>query len=106
MLADKNSLLCKKQGGPHKSHNSCDCCHFNKDGTPIKKNGGKSKPHFKERKEESVNFTQIVRTELKKALHNKVQKHKKHCKYDSEGDNDLDKSFLSHRSNSTGDYIM
>ena len=41
-------VLCKKHGGPHKSHNTCDCHHFNKDGTPIKKNGGTSKPHSKE----------------------------------------------------------
>ena len=29
---EKQFMLCKKQG-PFKSHNTCDCCHFNKDGT-------------------------------------------------------------------------
>eukprot|EP00804_Cyclotella_cryptica_P020188 CCRYP_010891-RB/>CCRYP_010891-RB protein AED:0.39 eAED:1.00 QI:0/0/0/1/0/0/3/0/376 len=37
---DKHCVLCKKHRGPHKSHNTRDCCQNNKDGTPIKKNGG------------------------------------------------------------------
>ena len=32
---EKHCMLCKKHGGPHKSHNTHDCCCFNKDGTPI-----------------------------------------------------------------------
>eukprot|EP00804_Cyclotella_cryptica_P020838 CCRYP_011449-RA/>CCRYP_011449-RA protein AED:0.36 eAED:0.63 QI:0/0/0/1/0/0.33/3/0/453 len=37
---EKHCVLCKKHGGPHKSHNTRDCRCYNKDGTPIKKNGG------------------------------------------------------------------
>eukprot|EP00804_Cyclotella_cryptica_P008289 CCRYP_016489-RA/>CCRYP_016489-RA protein AED:0.39 eAED:1.00 QI:0/0/0/1/1/1/2/0/392 len=40
---EKHCVLCKKHGGPRKSHNTHDCRHYNKDGTPIKKNGGAGK---------------------------------------------------------------
>ena len=40
MFSDKYCALCKKLGGLHKMHNTCECCHFNPDGTPTKKNGG------------------------------------------------------------------
>ena len=36
---DKHYKLCKKHAGPHKSHITHECHHFNKDSTPIKKNG-------------------------------------------------------------------
>lgn len=35
------------QEGAHKNHNTHDCCHFNKDGTMIKKDGSASKPTSK-----------------------------------------------------------
>eukprot|EP00804_Cyclotella_cryptica_P009898 CCRYP_014162-RA/>CCRYP_014162-RA protein AED:0.44 eAED:0.44 QI:0/-1/0/1/-1/1/1/0/108 len=89
---DKHCVLCKKHGGPHKSHNTRDCHHYNKDGTPIKKNGGAGKPNSKERKPEGANFAQIVRAELKKALRKKSSKRKKHCANDSESDSDSDGS--------------
>eukprot|EP00804_Cyclotella_cryptica_P020405 CCRYP_012622-RA/>CCRYP_012622-RA protein AED:0.45 eAED:1.00 QI:0/0/0/1/1/1/2/0/438 len=75
---DKHCVLCKKHGGPHKSHNTRDCRRYNKDGTPIKKNGG-----AKERKPEGANFAQIVRAELKKALRKKSGKRKKRRANDS-----------------------
>eukprot|EP00804_Cyclotella_cryptica_P018780 CCRYP_007254-RA/>CCRYP_007254-RA protein AED:0.40 eAED:0.81 QI:0/0/0/1/1/1/2/0/299 len=89
---DKHCVLCKKHGGPHKSHNTRDCRRSNKDGTPIKKNGGAGKPHSKERKPEGSNFAQIVRAELKKALRKKSSKHKKRRANDWESDSDSDKS--------------
>eukprot|EP00804_Cyclotella_cryptica_P019778 CCRYP_009682-RA/>CCRYP_009682-RA protein AED:0.44 eAED:0.96 QI:0/0/0/1/0/0.33/3/0/306 len=70
-------VLCKKHGGLHKSHNTRDCRRYHKDGTPIKRNGGAGKPGSKERKPEGVNFAQIVRAELKKALRKKSSKRKK-----------------------------
>eukprot|EP00804_Cyclotella_cryptica_P014293 CCRYP_020762-RA/>CCRYP_020762-RA protein AED:0.44 eAED:0.44 QI:0/-1/0/1/-1/1/1/0/127 len=70
----KHCALCKKHGGLHKSHNTCDCRRYNKDGTPIKKNGGAGKPNSKERKPEGANFAQIVPAELKKALRKKSRK--------------------------------
>jgi hypothetical protein len=39
-FSDKQCILCKKHGGPHKSHNTHDCCNYKPDGTPIKRNGG------------------------------------------------------------------
>ena len=74
--SEKHCVLCKKHGGPHKSHNTCACHRFNKDGTPIKKNGGAGKPHFKERKEEGINFAQIIKMEVKKVLCKKAQEQK------------------------------
>eukprot|EP00804_Cyclotella_cryptica_P015307 CCRYP_005411-RB/>CCRYP_005411-RB protein AED:0.38 eAED:1.00 QI:0/0/0/1/0/0/2/0/442 len=89
---DKHCVLCKKNGGPHKSHNTHDCRSYNKDGTPIKKNGGAGKPHLKERKPEGANFAQIVRAELQKALCKKSSKRKKRRANDLESDSDSDES--------------
>eukprot|EP00804_Cyclotella_cryptica_P023419 CCRYP_000515-RA/>CCRYP_000515-RA protein AED:0.43 eAED:0.43 QI:0/-1/0/1/-1/1/1/0/84 len=69
-----------------------DCRRYNKDGTPIKKNGGAGKPNSKEKKPEGANFAQIVRAELKKALRKKSSKRKKHRTNDSESDSDSDDS--------------
>ena len=44
---EKHCVLCKKHGGAHKSHNTHYCRCYNKDRTPIKKNGGAGKPHAK-----------------------------------------------------------
>eukprot|EP00804_Cyclotella_cryptica_P003036 CCRYP_006032-RA/>CCRYP_006032-RA protein AED:0.40 eAED:0.83 QI:0/0/0/1/1/1/3/0/432 len=89
---EKHCVLCKKHGGLHKSHNTRDCRRYNKDGTPIKKNGGAGKPSSKERKPEGANFAQIVRAELKKALRKKSSKRKKRRANDSESDSDSDDS--------------
>jgi hypothetical protein len=62
---NKHCVLCKKHSRPHKSHNTCNCHHFNKDGTPIKKNGGTGKPDSKEKGSKGVNFVQVFRVELK-----------------------------------------
>eukprot|EP00804_Cyclotella_cryptica_P005117 CCRYP_011552-RA/>CCRYP_011552-RA protein AED:0.22 eAED:0.22 QI:0/-1/0/1/-1/1/1/139/120 len=89
---EKHCLLCKKHGGLHRSHNMCECRHYNKDGTPIKKNGCAGKPHSKERKPEGANFTQIVWAELKKALRKKSSKRKRRCANDSESDSNSEDS--------------
>lgn len=52
----KYCILWKKHRGQHKSHNMHDLPSFNKKG-PIKKNGGESKPHLKEKASEGANFT-------------------------------------------------
>ena len=88
----KHCMLCKKHGGVHKTHNTHDCCHYNKEDTPIKKHGSTGKPHSKERKPEGVNFAQIVRAELKKALRKKSSKRKIHRDKDSESGSDSDDS--------------
>eukprot|EP00804_Cyclotella_cryptica_P021098 CCRYP_020094-RA/>CCRYP_020094-RA protein AED:0.41 eAED:0.41 QI:0/-1/0/1/-1/1/1/0/108 len=89
---EKHCVLCKKHRGPHKSHNTCDCRRYNKDGTPIKKNGDAGKPHSEERKPEGAKIAQIVRAELKKALRKKSSKRKKRRVNDSESDSDSNDS--------------
>jgi hypothetical protein len=89
---EKHCVLCKKHGGAHKTHNTRDCRRYNKDGTPIKKNGGAGKSHPKEKKPEGVNFAQIFRTELRKALRKKSSKRKKRRDRDSGSDSDSDDS--------------
>jgi hypothetical protein len=66
-------MLCKKHGGLHKTHNTCDCHHFNKDGTPIKRNGGAGKPNLEEKGREGANFAQIFCAELRKAFRKHTQ---------------------------------
>jgi hypothetical protein len=92
LCTEKHCMLCKKQGGPHKSHSTCDCHHFNKDGTPIKKNGGAGKPQSKERGCEGASFVQIFLEELKKAFRKHSYKCKTHRTNDSESDDDSDYS--------------
>ncbi len=99
---EKHWMLCKKHGDTHKTHNTRDCRCYNKDGTPIKKNGGTGKSHSKERKPEGVNFAQIFRTELRKALRKKSSKHKRHHDKDSESDSNSDNSSWRRGSDSTG----
>ncbi len=47
---EKHCDLCKKHGGAHTTHNTCDCCRFEKDGNEkssfraAKKGGYKSNP--------------------------------------------------------------
>ncbi len=47
---EKNCNLCKKHGGAHTTHNTCDCCRFDKDGKKksnfciAKKGGRKANP--------------------------------------------------------------
>ena len=96
-------MLCKKHGGAHKTHNTRECRRYNKDGTLIKKIGSTAKPHSKERKSEGVNFAQIVRTELRKALRKKSSRRKRRRGKDSESDSDSDNSSWRCGSNSTGE---
>ena len=73
-------ILCKQNGGPHKSQNVCDCCHFIKDdSTLIKKNGCTGKPHSKDSSQDGANFAQMVRKELKETIQRNTQKYKRQC---------------------------
>jgi hypothetical protein len=89
---EKHCVLCKKHGGAHTTHNTRECRRYNKDGTLVKKLGSTTKPHSKERKSEGVNFAQIVRTELRKALRKKSSRRKRRRGKDSESDSDSDDS--------------
>ncbi len=39
-FSNKHCALCKKHGGPHKLHHTCDCHKYNSDSTSTKRNGG------------------------------------------------------------------
>ena len=100
-FSDKYCTLCKKHGGPHKTHNTRDCRRFNSDGTPTKRNGGagntqksghSGKQRSHDKKREGANFAQIIRKEVKKAFRKQSSKHKKRRANDSDSDSDSDYS--------------
>eukprot|EP00804_Cyclotella_cryptica_P022128 CCRYP_011604-RA/>CCRYP_011604-RA protein AED:0.46 eAED:1.00 QI:0/0/0/1/1/1/2/0/154 len=80
---DKHCVLCKKHGGPHKSHNTVTAVVITK--TVLRSRRMGAQP-------EGANFAQIVRAELKKALHKKSSKRKIRRANDSESDINSDKS--------------
>ena len=89
---DKHCVLCKKHGGPFKSHNTRDCRRFNKDGTPIKNRGGASKPQASKKGPEGANFAQLVRAEIKKAFRKHARKDKKRRARDADSNSNSDNS--------------
>ena len=98
---DKHCALCKKHGGPHKSHNTRDCRKYNTDGTPIKRNGGASSArrnghHDKNRSNmrdcEGANYAQLICKEVKKAFRKHLHKRKKRHLNASESDSNSDYS--------------
>ena len=83
----------------HKSHNTTDCCKYNSDGTPIKRNGGAGstqrnghtdKNHSNPRKCEGANYAQIICKESKKDFRKQLHKRKKRHANDSESDSNSD----------------
>ena len=114
-FSDKHCALCNKHGGPHKSHNMLDCCKYNSNGTPIKKNGGSGgarnnghadKYHSNQQEHEGANYAQLICKEVKKAFRKHSHKHKEHCVNDSESDSDSDNSLWSHGSDSTAESYL
>ena len=100
-FSDKHCALCKKHGGPYKSHVTRDCRKYNSDGIPNKRNGGAGTTHkngpsdrnrSKQREREGANFAQIIRKEVKKAFRKQSNKRKKRRAQDSESDSDSDYS--------------
>ena len=96
-----NSPYAKKHDWSYKSQNNRDCCKFNPNGTPIKRNQGTGnaqrnghmdKHHSNQREHEGANFAQIICKEVKKVFHKQSHKHKKHHANDSESDSDSDYS--------------
>jgi len=93
-FSNKYCALCKKHGGPHKSHNTHDCCKYNSDGTPIKRNGGAGSARknghagSSQREHEGVNYAQLDQKEVKKAFRKHSSKLKKRHTDDSESDRD------------------
>jgi hypothetical protein len=80
----KHCELCKKHGGTHTTHNTCNCCRFEKDGTEkssfctTKKGGKKSNPV-------NHNFFQLTKKieKLEKVLKKSGKKGKKRHYEDS-----------------------
>ena len=89
---EKHCLLCKKHGGPFKSHNTHDCHHFNKDRSPIKGHGGASRPQPNMKGPEGAKFVQMMRTETKKALYKCTHKDTKCCTCEPDSDSDSNNS--------------
>ena len=68
-----------------------DCCHFNKDSTPIDKSGGAARPQPKEKRTDGVSFAQLILSEVSRAFHTtttKILRQKKHCTNHSDSNND------------------
>jgi hypothetical protein len=86
---EKHCNLCKKHGGAHTTHNTHDCCRFEKDGKEkssfraAKKGGCKSNPV-------NQNFTQLTKKieKLEKALKKSGKKGKKRRYKDSDSDSE------------------
>jgi hypothetical protein len=100
-FSDKHCALCKKHGGPHKSHSTRDCHKYNSDCTPSKRNGSTGnaqkngpahKNHSNRRERKGANFAQIIQKEVKKAFRKQSSKCKKCHANDSETDSDSDYS--------------
>jgi putative hemolysin len=100
-FSNKQCALCKKHGGPHKSHKTHDCHKYNLAGTPIKRNGGAGstrrngnadKDHSNQRECEGENFAQIICKEVKKVFRKQLHKSKKRHANNSESDSDSDYS--------------
>jgi hypothetical protein len=86
---EKHCELCKKHGGAHTMHNTCDCRRFEKDRKEkssfcaAKKGGNKSNPV-------NQNFAQLTKKieKLEKALKKSSKKDKKRCYKDSYSDSE------------------
>ena len=91
--ANKHCILCKKHGGPYKSHKTCDCHLFNKDNTPIKNRGVASRPHPIKKGPKGINFTQLMRAdEIKNTLcKHRCQDKNRHA-HELDSDNDFKNS--------------
>jgi len=85
-FSDNQCALCKKHGGPYKSHNTHDHRKFNPNDTPIKRNGGAGsvqrnvhtdRNRSNQRECEGANFAQKIHKEVKKAFYKQSHKSKK-----------------------------
>jgi hypothetical protein len=90
-LAEKFCKLCKTHGGPHQTHNTCDCRRYDKEGKPLRNPAGKSfgtkKPHNQFGGEKGLAYLtamlEAIQKGQKKAA--KLKKRKKRV-YDSSSD--------------------
>ncbi len=76
---EKHCNLCKKHGGTYTTHNTCDCCRFEKDGKE-KSDFHAAKKGSKKGNPVNHNFAQLTKKieKLEKALKKSGKKGKKH----------------------------
>jgi hypothetical protein len=81
---EKHCKLCKKHGGTHTTHNTRDCCRFEKEGTE-KSSFHAAKKGGKKNYSVNQNFAQLTNKidKLEKALKKSEKKGKKRCYKDS-----------------------
>jgi hypothetical protein len=84
---EKHCDLCKKHGGAHTMHNTCDCCRFEKDGKEKSSFCAAKKGRYKSN-HVSQNFSQLTDKikKLEKALKKSGKKGKKRHYKDSDSD--------------------
>ncbi len=93
MRAEKFCRLCKTHGGPHQTHNTRNCRHYDKEGKPLGNPAGKSfsakKPHKQFGGEKGLAYMTAMLKAIQKGQKKaaKSKKRKKHA-YDSSSDSD------------------
>jgi hypothetical protein len=82
---EKHCNLCKKHGGAHTMHNTCDCCRFEKDGKAKSSFHTAKKVRYKSNLV-NQNFAQLTNKikKLEKALKKSGKKGQKRCYEDSD----------------------
>jgi hypothetical protein len=86
---EKHCDLCKKHGGAYTTHNTCECCRFEKDGKE-KANSCTAKKGGKKGNPVNHNFAQLTEKikKLEKALKKSNEKGKKRHYEDSDSDSE------------------
>eukprot|EP00804_Cyclotella_cryptica_P002371 CCRYP_004067-RA/>CCRYP_004067-RA protein AED:0.37 eAED:0.44 QI:0/0/0/1/0/0/2/0/169 len=90
---DKNCKLCKKHGGAHTTHNTAECCRYNKDGTPTRGTFGQAARKSREDSRPKKSYVQVLdrMEKLEKSLKKANKKGKKRCRCE-ESDSNSDSS--------------
>jgi hypothetical protein len=86
---EKHCELCKKHGGAHTTHNTCDCCRFEKDGKEKSSFRAAKKGRYKSNPV-NQNFAQLTNKikKLEKALKKSGKKWQKRPYEDSNSDSE------------------
>eukprot|EP00804_Cyclotella_cryptica_P021700 CCRYP_012865-RA/>CCRYP_012865-RA protein AED:0.10 eAED:0.80 QI:0/0/0/1/1/1/3/0/405 len=88
---DKNCKLCKKHGDARTTHNTAECCRYNKDGTPTEGTFGQAARKSRDDSRPKKSYSQVLarmeklEMSLKKA-NKKGKKRRRHKESDSDSD--------------------
>ncbi len=91
--AEKFCQLCMTHGGPHQTHNTCDCCRYDKEGKPLGAAAGKpsvsKKPYKQFGGEKGIAYMTAMLEAIQKGQ-KRAGNSKKHKKrpYNSSSDSD------------------